>query len=170
MQNNTRNVAMLANHEQRVTMQKHINNLRNNPEELGKDYKLAMYFHNFLSSKSNKLPNYDFLNKIISANSKNTSLEVISIALGLSVLLFNLDNTNYFQLEIITRITDGINRIDKISSSSYDAYTIDWSGHIEDVDIEEFPMFDSKRVLHLQKYLAQYQLNKMNTSNNTKSK
>ena len=40
----------------------------------------------------------------------------------------------------------------------------------KDLNFEEFPLFEKRRIAHLQKYLGQYRLNIMNTSDNTKSK
>ena len=170
MNNYTQAVRALASAEIKATTQKQMTNQGNITTDYDRDYKLAMYFHNFLSGISDRLPSYNFLDKTLAECDEKSNLQTISTGCGLNVFLYRVNNKPYIVLENVYCIKKSLNRVDKISSNSYKAYTIDFSNHIEDLDIYEFPMFNHGKVVYLQKYLHEYQLAYINSKENQKSK
>ena len=166
MQDNSRIVSALARREEDATLQKQIGNQGNYVKESFVDYKLAMYFHNFLMGVSNKLPSYEFIDKVIALNDQESRLQVISMGYGLSVYIYGEKSKRYIVLENTTRVSNSVERIDKISFNSHFAYTLDFSGHVESLDVEEFPIFKKERIIYLQKHLNNYRLNNMNSVDN----
>ena len=106
------------------------------------------------------------MDKIVALNDKKGRLQVISMGYGLSVYIYGEGNKRYIVLENTSRVSNSVERIDKISNGSYFAYTLDFTGHVESLDVEEFPIFKKERIIYLQKYLNNYRLNNMNSTEN----
>lgn len=131
-------------------------------EGINLDYKLSMYFYNFLSEKSDKLPTYEFIDKIVSMYSYNTSYQIISVGFGISVFVSIIDGERYINIEVNSPINENVVRIDKISKDSHDAYATN-SFFVDNIDVEEFPLYNKERVSYLRKYLREYRYNNENS-------
>ena len=147
------------------------NSMRNNSkvlETINKDYKLAMYFYNFLSGINDKLPKYEYVDQVINLHKLNNH-QLISLAYGISVYVDSINDDKYLSLEYVSPISDTTIRVDKISSNSYSAYTRSITT-IEDLDTKEFPVFKEEKIKYLQAYLQLYQYNNSNDLNESKIK
>ena len=161
---NSAYAANLANAEQKATIQKSLyRSIRDSiEEEYDKDFRLSMYFYNFLSGKFNRLPNYAFIDKVVALNNNDSGL--ISIGCGIAVYVTDASYEKKITIENTFPINKSNTRIDKISSDTYDTYVVDNHNSIKELDSLEFPIFEQNRISFLQKYLKQYQLNNINSA------
>ena len=147
------------------------NSMRNNSkvlETINKDYKLAMYFYNFLADRNDKLPKYEYIDQIINLHELNNR-QLISLAYGISIYVDSINDDKYLSLEYVSPISDTTIRVDKISSNNYSAYSRSMTT-IEDLDTKEFPVFKEEKIKYLQAYLQLYQYNHSNNLNDSKTK
>ena len=158
---NEQNIISLVKKEQAKTIQNNLNSHGNFSDDINKDYKLALYFYNFLQGKSDKLPTDEFISKVISMNKGKYGL--ISLACGLTVNVTLNDYLEQIILENVEPINQGITRIDKIASDLYEAYILNSFNKIEEIDVNEFPLFDKNRINYLQKYLKQYKFDNIDS-------
>lgn len=130
------------------------------------DWKLAYYIYSFLIGRSNKLPHYEYINKVVNeyddlyANNSNVMNDkAISIGAGIIVRF----NDGILTVESEEPITNATNRYDFISDSEYRAYTRtiqvvdgDSRATVVGIDVKEMPRYDEKRIEYLQKHLKGY--------------
>ena len=147
------------------------NSMRNSGkvlETINKDYKLAMYFYNFLADRTNKLPKHEFIDQVIDLHELSNH-QLVSLAYGISVYVDSINDDKYLSLEYVSPVSDTNIRVDKISSNNYSAYTRSITT-IEDLDTKEFPVFKEEKIKYLQSYLQLYQYNHSNDLNESKTK
>lgn len=123
-------------------------------QDLKVDWKVAAYIYRFLKGMDTRLPSYNFLDEVSNAIYIDG---VISVGYGIVVNKKNGDII-ISHSEPITDITE---RIDEISSDSYKVYTANDLG-VRDIDPNEMPIFDSRRIEVLQQYLREYKNKDLN--------
>lgn len=149
-------VGNLANSNMQESMRK-----GNVESEIPDNFTLALYFYNYLIGRSNRLPSYEYIDEISflgHGRLGNHGQEVISIACGLNVYFYKYNENKILEIEYEEPINKSTSRIEKISGNKHEAYAVN-SANIKPIDINEFPVFDKKRVLVFQNYLKKYTLN-----------
>lgn len=135
---------------------------------------LAMSFYYFLVGKTNKLPTYDSIKKIINSELNKINIQnyekpiQVSIACGIIVYYDKIQKSLIIEQE--TPIKPITSRYDTIDENSYKAKIVKVINEYYDakeIDINKDPLFDSKRIEIFQKYLKLYRLQYSNlTSEN----
>lgn len=118
------------------------------------DFEIAYSLYHFLIGATNKLPNYEKLNDVIT----NREYDLLSLACGLSM-------NSKLEITITEPISEIYTRYDIITPDKYTAYVCrssyeysDIDSKAIDIDVEEMPRFHSKRVKIIQEYLQNYKL------------
>lgn len=138
-----------------------------NSIDSNKNFTLATYFYNYLSGRSNKLPTYEYLNKILTEEINEGTFTLVSFGYGLSVFFEENETDKFFYIEYVEPINNSTSRIEKITPSLHEAYFANLV-RIVPIDLNEFPIFKEVRVMALQKYLKEYSLNYIQTFNSLK--
>lgn len=139
---------------------------------------LAMSFYYFLVGKTNKLPTYDSIKKIINSelgkiNIQNYEKPIqVSMACGIIVYYDKIQKSLIIEQE--TPIKPIISRYDTIDENNYKAKfvkVINEYYYANEIDANKDPLFDLKRIEIFQKYLKVYRLQYSNqiSENNLKS-
>ena len=139
---------------------------------------LAMSFYYFLVGKTNKLPTYDSIKKIINSELNKINIQnyekpiQVSIACGIIVYYDKIQKSLIIEQE--TPIKPITSRYDTIDENSYKAKIVKVINEYYDakeIDINKDPLFDSKRTEIFQKYLKGYRLQYSNliSENNFRS-
>lgn len=139
---------------------------------------LAMSFYYFLVGKTNKLPTYDSIKKIINSELNKINIQnyektiQLSMACGIIVYYDKIQKSLIIEQE--TPIKPITSRYDTIDENSYKAKIVKVINEYYDakeIDINKDPLFDSKRTEIFQKYLKGYRLQYSNliSENNFRS-
>ena len=120
--------------------------------DIDTDWRLAYYFYYFLNGKTDKLPDYKFIDSIVNDTKDNT----ISIGYGIDVE--KLPESGDLQITSTEPITDITTRYDRITKDKYEAYVV--SAYSKALDPDKFPRFEKRRVEAIQQYLRDYSLEK----------
>lgn len=115
---------------------------------------LARYVYLFIKGRSNELPTYESLNKLVDKYygiSPDYRGQAISIGYGLEI--FYKDGfITIEELEPIDRLTD---RMDVIKPTEYRAYYFNKS-YSKEIDVNAMPKYNDKRIEVLKIYLKGY--------------
>lgn len=115
----------------------------------GADNTFAQRVDMFLRGKINSLPNYEAIDKL-----RKVSGKIISIGSGVIVSA----SDDGILIESTQPLDYLLTRVDFISKDTYEAYVSDdIAGNLDnlrEIDVSIHPRFDSRRVVFLQKYLA----------------
>ncbi len=110
------------------------------------DWKLAYIFNNYLSGKDDRLPSFEFIDKLLE------STRNYSISMGYGIII-----DRNLRLNIEDMIRPDVARVDVISRDGYKAYELyQETGTTRDIDIEKYPRFDRNRVEKLTMYIDEY--------------
>ena len=158
------------------------------------DSKLAIAYYRFLMGHDNRVPSYDYINKLLSQALNQTDeiqanidiwddIEEVRysdisrsklISMGGSVKVYYYAPNNkpsliiQFETPIENPVYDSIARIDTISSDDHTAYYTYLTGP-KTIDVDQKVLFQKGRIKFLQEYLKNYSLS-LEQSENTKSK
>ena len=113
------------------------------------DWTLSGYIYYFLNGKIDILPGIDYIEKLINQNEESN---IISLGYGIDVTKYN----NGLVVKCREPINDIIDRIDIITKSDYEAKACSKKGGVKDININNFPKYENKRVVALQNYLKKY--------------
>ena len=126
---------------------------------------LAMAFYYFLVGKTNKLPTYDSIQKIINSELSKINIQSyekpiqVSMACGIIVYYNKIQRSLIIEQE--TPIKPITSRYDTINENTYKAKIVKVINEYYDakeIDINKEPLFDHKRTEIFQKYLKGYRL------------
>lgn len=126
---------------------------------------LAMSFYYFLVGKTNKLPTYDSIQKIINSELSKINIQnyekPIQVSMACGIIAYYDKNQKSLIIEQETPIKPVISRYDTIDENSYKAKIVKVINEYYDakeIDINKDPLFDPKRTEIFQKYLKGYRL------------
>lgn len=135
-------IGKLAGNSKNMAMQQSLQSNASFFQDLDVDWKLAGYIYNFLTGKSDKLPNYEYVINFIEVS----KTDIISVGYG-------VDINKSLQVTATEPISYKTERVDVITPTTYEAFEKN-AGYIRAIDVNEFPKFEAKRIEILQKYLV----------------